>query len=109
MSNKQGFVYIITNAANSVLYVGVTSDLQRRATEHRAGTIEGFTKKYHCTKLVYFGVLDAMYDAISREKQLKGGSRAKKIALIESENQHGRISSKRFGRLLRSTKTSTSQ
>lgn len=86
MSDRQYYVYIMTNVSNSVLYIGMTNDLARRAYEHKAGLVEGFTKRYHCKKLVYFEVFATPYEAITREKQLKAGSRAKKIALIEGEN-----------------------
>ena len=84
---RGGHTYILTNKNNTVLYTGVTSDLQRRLYEHREGHhINAFTKKYNCTKLVYFEGFSMIIDAIYREKQIKGGSRAKKIALIESIN-----------------------
>ncbi len=86
MDDRQFFVYILSNVSNSVLYIGVTNNLPRRIEEHRSGFVEGFTKKYHCHKLVYYEVLETAYDAISREKQLKGGSRKKKEALIVSLN-----------------------
>ena len=72
------FVYIMTNKYNTVLYTGVTNNLSRRALEHKAGLIEGFTRKYNVKKLVYFEIFDNVYDAILREKQIKGGSRRKK-------------------------------
>jgi putative endonuclease len=84
---RGGHTYILTNKNNTVLYTGVTSDLQRRLHEHREGLhINAFTKRYNCTKLVYFEAFGMIIDAIYREKQIKGGSRAKKIALIESIN-----------------------
>mgnify|MGYP001565404024 FL=1 len=64
----------------------MTNDLLCRIEEHRAGSADGFTKKYHCHKLVYYEVFDTAYDAISREKQLKAGSRKKKDALIATLN-----------------------
>ncbi|MGA1861994.1 GIY-YIG nuclease family protein [Deferribacter thermophilus] len=83
---KQGYVYILTNKTNTVLYTGVTSNLTKRIYEHRTGAVEGFTKKYNVKKLVYYEVFSDIEEAIKREKQIKGGSRAKKIALIESIN-----------------------
>jgi putative endonuclease len=83
---KQGFVYILTNEWNTVFYVGVTSDLVRRIYQHREKLVEGFSKRYHLTKLVYYEVCEDIGIAIQREKQLKGGSRKKKIALIDSTN-----------------------
>ena len=80
------FVYIMTNKTNSTLYVGVTNDLRRRITEHKNETLDGFTKKYHLHKLVYFEEYSEVNDAIAREKQLKGWVRAKKNWLIESQN-----------------------
>ena len=71
---------------NGTLYVGVTSDLARRAYEHRNGLIEGFTSRYGCKMLVWYEGYDRMDEAIAREKQLKSGSRKKKLTLIESMN-----------------------
>ena len=79
-------VYILASKRNGTLYTGVTSNLQRRLQEHQSETIDGFTKKYHVHTLVYYEVHETMFDAISREKQIKGGSRKKKLALIESMN-----------------------
>ena len=82
-----GYIYIITNKNNTVLYTGVTSNLLNRIHEHKEGRyINAFTKKYNCTKLVYFEGFNRIEDAIAREKQVKGGSRLKKVALIESLN-----------------------
>ena len=85
MSDKQYCIYILTSAHHTVLYTGVTNDLQRRVLDHRAGKT-GFTKKYNVTKLVYFEIGDDINVAIAREKQIKGGSRKKKIDLINSMN-----------------------
>ena len=76
----------MTNAHNTVLYTGVTNELQRRVLDHRAGKGSGFMKKYNITKLVYFESGDDINLAIAREKQIKAGSRKKKIELIESSN-----------------------
>ena len=84
--DKQCYVYIMTNNNNTVLYTGVTSDLKRRAYQHRHQMCKGFTRKYNIVKLVYYEVLQDPYNAIAREKQIKGGSRKKKIGLIESMN-----------------------
>ena len=86
MSERQYCVYIMTNAHNTVLYTGVTNELQRRVLEHKAGKGSGFTKKYNITKLVYFENGDDINLAIVREKQIKAGSRKKKIELIEGVN-----------------------
>ena len=88
--DKQYYIYIVTNKRNTVLYTGVTNDLRRRAYEHREKLVEGFTKKYNITKLVYYEVFDNIESAILREKQIKGGSRQKKIDLINSMNKEWR-------------------
>ena len=80
------FVYILSNWNDSVLYIGVTSNLPRRLYEHRHGLADGFTKKYNIHKLVYFEHTNDVYSAISREKQLKKWSRIKKEALICNMN-----------------------
>ncbi|MCK5580207.1 MAG: GIY-YIG nuclease family protein [Candidatus Omnitrophica bacterium] len=84
---KQYYIYITTNRNNTVLYVGVTNDLQRRVYEHKEKLTEGFTKKYNVNRLVYYEVFEDIENAIIREKQINGGSRAKKIKLIESINK----------------------
>jgi putative endonuclease len=83
---KQPAVYILASKRNGTLYTGVTSAVARRVYQHRTGAIGGFTAKYECKLLVYYEAFDRMEDAITREKQIKAGSRAKKIALIESVN-----------------------
>jgi putative endonuclease len=80
------YVYILTNANNTVIYVGVTNDLPRRLSEHKSGAIDSFTKRYRVHKLVYFEEYHNPNDAISREKQLKGWRRSKKNALVETTN-----------------------
>ena len=80
------FVYILSNWDDSVLYIGVTSNLPKRLYEHRNGLVEGFTKKYNVHKLVYYEEASYMRSAIEREKQLKGWTRAKKNALIQTLN-----------------------
>ena len=87
---KQPAVYIMASARNGTLYTGVTSDLIRRAAQHRTGAVDGFTKRYGCKLLVWFEMADAMEGAILREKQIKAGSRAKKLALIEAGNPQWR-------------------
>ena len=87
MQYKQSYIYILTNKNNTVLYTGVTSDLKRRVYEHKQKFVKGFTSKYNVDKLVYFEVFDDVYNAITREKQIKGGSRQKKIDLINSMNE----------------------
>jgi putative endonuclease len=84
-------VYILANLNRSVLYVGVTSDLFKRIPEHREGLSPGsFTSRYRVDRLVHFEPFRDIVAAIEREKQLKGWSRAKKIALIESANREWR-------------------
>ncbi len=80
------YVYILTNKNNNVMYVGVTNNLLRRLYEHKNHLIEGFTKKYNVTKLVYYEESPDVLSANAREKQLKGWSRIKKNELVESEN-----------------------
>ncbi len=84
--DKQMYVYIMTNAYNKVLYTGVTSDLARRVYEHREGMGDGFTSRYNVKKLVYYEVYADAYSAISREKQIKAGSRRRKVELIQRMN-----------------------
>jgi len=83
---KQSYVYIMTNKTNKVIYTGVTSNLQKRVYEHKEKLVEGFSKKYNINKLVYYEVYDNIQGAIEREKQIKGGSREKKLKLITSMN-----------------------
>ena len=84
--SKPGYVYILTNTANGVLYTGVTSDLRKRVYQHRQHLAQGFTKKYKVTRLVYYEAFDDIFDAIAREKQIKGGPRRRKVELIEGMN-----------------------
>ena len=76
----------MTNKINTVFYTGVTSNLLKRIYEHKNKVVDGFTKRYNITKLVYYEVFDSPEAAIKREKQIKGGSRKKKIDLIKSIN-----------------------
>ena len=80
------YVYIITNKMNTVVYIGVTGNLERRLYEHKHKLLEGFSSKYNLYKLVYFETTTDINSAISREKELKGWTRKKKNALIESKN-----------------------
>ena len=86
MSEKFYCVYILTNRHNTTLYTGVTNNLFRRLLEHKSGEGSKFAKKYNLTKLVYFEVTNDINTAITREKQIKAGSRQKKIDLINSIN-----------------------
>ncbi len=83
---KQFCVYIMTNKYRNVLYTGVTSDLRSRVFQHKAKMVAGFTQRYNLNKLVYFEEIENALDAIKREKQLKSGSRQKKIDLINKAN-----------------------
>ncbi|HEX7657702.1 MAG TPA: GIY-YIG nuclease family protein [Sphingomonas sp.] len=82
----QPAIYMMTNKRNGTLYTGVTSDLPQRAWQHRTGAVEGFTRRYGCKLLVWYEMASTMESAIVREKQIKAGPRAKKIALIEALN-----------------------
>jgi putative endonuclease len=83
---KQPCVYIMASKRNGTLYTGVTSNLPARAFQHRTGLVKGFTAKYRCKLLVWYEVHESMYEAIVREKQIKAGSRANKLVLIEALN-----------------------
>ncbi len=83
---KRPAVYIMASKRNGTLYTGVTAHLPQRIWQHREGTTEGFTGRHDCKLLVWFDAADTMDVAITREKQIKGGSRAKKLALIEAMN-----------------------
>jgi putative endonuclease len=85
MAEHRYFTYIVCSRTGT-LYIGMTNSIDRRALQHKSGEIEGFASKYHCDRLVYYESFDDVHKAIGREKQLKGWSRAKKIALIESRN-----------------------
>jgi len=85
MRDHEYFVYIMCSRSGT-LYIGVTNSIYRRVLEHKRGEIEGFPSKYGCTRLVYCEGFDDVHKAIGREKQLKGWTRLKKIALIESKN-----------------------
>ena len=84
--NKRPAVYLLTNRPNGTLYTGVTSDLPKRVWQHKNGITKGFSTKYNLNRLVYFELFEDMYAAISREKQIKAGSRKAKVKLIESTN-----------------------
>jgi putative endonuclease len=90
MGNRSFYVYILTNKNRTVLYTGVTNDLTRRVWEHKDKMHDGFTKWYNVDRLVYYEALDDVNQAIAREKQIKGGSRQKKIDLINSMNKDWR-------------------
>ncbi len=86
MLDKQYYVYIMTNLHHTVLYTGMTNNLLRRVMEHRSGQGSEFTKKYHVTQLVYYECGNDVHAVLAREKQIKAGSRQKKIDLINRLN-----------------------
>ena len=83
---KKSHIYIITNKNNTVLYIGVTSNILKRMYQHKTKTYKGFASKYNCDKLVHFEEFESITRAIEREKQLKKYLRIKKINLIELDN-----------------------
>ncbi len=85
MSTRQSYVYIMSNRSKT-LYTGVTNNIERRVYEHKQKLVEGFTKRYNLTKLIYYETADDIRTAIQREKQIKGWLRRRKIDLIESAN-----------------------
>jgi len=87
---KQYYVYMMASKRNGTLYVGVTNDLIRRVYEHRHGLVQGFTKKYGVTRLVYYEVLDDPHEAITREKRIKKWRREWKVNLIKESNAQWR-------------------
>jgi putative endonuclease len=86
----QPAVYIMANRRNGAVYTGVTSDLPKRTWQHREGVVDGFTKRYGCKLLVWYELHSTMEHAITREKQIKAGSRKKKLRLIEAMNPQWR-------------------
>ncbi|MDR3560026.1 MAG: GIY-YIG nuclease family protein [Negativicutes bacterium] len=84
--NKSYYIYILTNKYHNVLYTGVTNDLKRRVYEHKEKLNPGFTSKYNLDRLVYYEECGDIIQAIAREKQIKGGSRQKKLDLINAFN-----------------------
>ena len=83
---KQPAVYIMANKRNGTLYTGVTSNLIQRVYQHREGILPGFSARYACKRLVWYEQHEDMPGAIAREKQIKAGSRKKKLALVEAQN-----------------------
>ncbi len=79
------WVYIVASASGTI-YVGMTNNLMVRVEQHKSGELEGFAKKYGCSRLVYYEKFDSVFKTIAREKQLKGWRRSKKVALIEKMN-----------------------
>ena len=87
---KKPAIYIMASQRNGTLYTGVTSDLSQRVFQHREGLISGFTAQYGCKMLVYYQFFEDMISAIAREKQIKGGSRSKKLLMIDRFNAEWR-------------------
>ena len=85
---REYYIYLLTNKRLNVLYTGVTNNLIRRVYEHKNKMVDGFTKRYNVGRLVYYETYSEIYDAITREKEIKGWSRKKKDALIEQMNPH---------------------
>ena len=83
---KQPAVYVVANKRNGTLYTGVTSNLPKRAYEHRHSLVKGFSSQYGCKVLIWYELHETMIGAIAREKQIKAGSRARKLLLIEALN-----------------------
>ena len=90
MIPRQYCVYILTNKRNNILYTGITGDIQKRIYEHKTKAVDGFTKKYNADILVYYEIFEDPENAILREKQIKAGSRQKKINLINNFNKEWR-------------------
>ncbi len=88
--DKQYYVYIMTNSTNTVTYTGVTNDLKRRVYEHKNNLGKGFTTMYNINKLVYYEIFGDAENAITREKQIKAGSRKAKVALVNDMNKEWR-------------------
>ncbi|MBI2074244.1 MAG: GIY-YIG nuclease family protein [Candidatus Levybacteria bacterium] len=86
MNTKQYYVYIATNKINTVLYTGVTNNLIKRIFQHKNKLVSSFTSKYNISKLVYYEIYENALQAITREKQIKAGSRTKKLKLIQATN-----------------------
>lgn len=86
MKENNAYVYILANKRNGTLYTGVTSNLIKRIWEHKNDAMDGFTKRYKVHLLVYYEIGESIISAIEREKQIKAGSRKKKISLIEKDN-----------------------
>ncbi|MFH0828941.1 MAG: GIY-YIG nuclease family protein [Candidatus Kerfeldbacteria bacterium] len=85
---KHYYVYIMTNKWNTVLYTGMTGNIVQRIEEHAAGTMPGFTKRYHVNKVVFIAEYDTPTEAAEQERRIKGWTRKRKIALVESVNPH---------------------
>ena len=93
---KKYYVYIV-GSRSGTLYIGITSNIERRVREHKSGEFEGFASQYHCDRVVYYESFDDVNKAIGREKQLKGWVRRKKIAFIESVNPRWQDLAEKWG------------
>ena len=93
---RPGFVYLMANKPNGTLYLGVTSNLPKRAYEHRNGLLEGFSKKHGCKLLVWYTAFDDIQDARNRERQMKKWKRPWKLELIEEMNPQWRDMAKKL-------------
>ena len=91
------YVYVMQSSSRRALYIGMTNSIERRMWEHKTGEFEGFASKCKCNRLVYFESFNDVKNAIDREKQLKGWSRRKKIALIESVNPRWQDLAEKWG------------
>ncbi len=98
MARQHSYWTYMMASVSRVMYVGVTNDLERRVWEHKQGAVKGFTKRYNCTKLVWFEEFREIRDAIACEKRIKGLLRARKLALIEEKNPYWRDLSERWYR-----------
>ncbi|MFA4880396.1 MAG: GIY-YIG nuclease family protein [Candidatus Doudnabacteria bacterium] len=88
MQEKEFYIYIMTNKWSTVFYTGITNNLERRIFEHKNKIFKGFTAKYEINRLVYYETYETAEEAILREKQIKAGSRQRKIDLIKNDNPH---------------------
>ena len=95
-SNRNYYVYLLTNWNNKVMYVGVTNNLQRRVYEHKHKFVKGFTQKYNVNKLVYFEETTDIHAALEREKEIKKWRREKKDALVLKDNSEWKDLSERW-------------
>ena len=96
MKDHEYFVYIMSSNTGT-LYTGMTNSVYRRALQHKREDVEGFASKYHCTRLVHYETFDDVHKAIGREKQIKGWTRTKKLALIESRNPRWQDLAEKWG------------
>jgi putative endonuclease len=96
MTNKEYYIYLLTNWNNKIMYVGMTNNLQRRIYEHKEKSVKGFTEKYNVNKLVYFEQTSDVEAALNREKEIKKWRRGKKNSLVENVNPEWKDLSENF-------------